>query len=716
LLRFTWLLAGAFALTAAHSCALFPAFAQGPAARIVAPVDESQVVTLEGNVHPLARAEFDLGEADNATPLARIILLLQPSAAQQAALDQLTEAQQNPASPLFHRWLTPAAFDRQFGIAPQDRQQVAAWLAVHGFAVEPSPSSRLIVFSGTAAQVADTFHTPMHRFRVHGVLHLANAQAPQIPAALAGVVQGIVSLHDFRRTPAISAPRSLAARAEWNLYGSHYLYPADLAVIYDLNPLYQAGTSGAGVSIAIAGRSNIDLADVASFRAAAGLKANNPAVILEAGNPGLVAGDRDEATLDAEWAGALAPAASIKLVAAQSTATTDGIDLAAAYIVSHAVAPVLSVSYGNCESSMGATELAFYNALWQQAASQGISVFVSSGDSGAAGCSLGVAAKGTEAGVNGLCSSPYATCVGGTEFNEGAKEALYWAQTNGAGQGSALGYIPETVWNESGSNNGYGLWASGGGASGTFAQPAWQKAVSGAAAANGMRGVPDVALTAASHDGYIVDENGTDWIVSGTSAATPAFAAIMSLVVQSNSGKGQGSANPALYRLASSTTGVFHPTPSGNNTVPGVEGFTASGATYNLATGLGSVDAARLVAGWKPPAPPTLSLNVDSQPISIARGGAGTFRLGVATGGSFTGAVTLGVDGLPPGVTATWAVNPIEATAGKATLTLKAASTGWTGTAAIAFIAKGDGLTARCGLQVQIQRSPIVIGTHPPIN
>ena len=390
----------------------------------------------------------------------------------------------------------------------------------------------------------------------------------------------------------------LSMQPEYSAGATHYLFPADFATIYDLNPLFAAGTNGTGSSIAIAARSNIKLSDVEAFRSMAGLPANDPSVTLDGADPGLVAHDQDESTLDAQWSGAAAPAAKVNLVVAASTATTDGIDLAAAYIVNHAAAQVVSVSYGSCEQDMGAAELAFYNSLWEQAASQGMSVFVASGDAGAAGCSAPTTNAGSQPAVNGLCSSPYSTCVGGTEFNEGANAAQYWSATNSAGYSSALSYIPEEVWNESASNGGAELWASGGGASTVYTQPVWQANVNGTGAANGMRAVPDLALAAADHDGYFVAENGSFWIASGTSAATPSFAGIMALVVQCQHGASQGNANPRLYTLADAADDPFHTTPSGDNSVPGVSGFTATGAAYNLATGLGSVDAALLVKGW----------------------------------------------------------------------------------------------------------------------
>jgi subtilase family serine protease len=573
--------------------------AQAPTNRVAARINEAQVTTLQGNVHPMARGDFDQGVVNEETPLEHMVLQLEPSAAQQAALDALVEAQHDPHSPSYHQWLTPAQYGSRFGASQQDLVRITGWLTEHGFTVnEIAVNHRQIAFSGNAGQVEDTFHTQIHRFLVGGENHIANTQDPQIPSAMAGVVSGILSLHNFRHASDIQSRVSLEVHPRYTSGNTHYLYPADWAAIYDLNPLYQAGTNGAGTSIAIVGRSNINLPDIAAFRAASGLPARNPTVILVSTNPGLVAGDQDESTLDVEWAGAVAPSSTVKFVVGASTSTTDGIDLSAQYVVNHATATVMSTSYGSCEVEMGAAELAFYNSLWQQAASEGISSFVSSGDAGAAGCYGGSSSSASSAGVNGLCSSPYSTCVGGTEFNEGSSSTAYWSAINGAGSGSALNYIPEEVWNESATKGGSGLWASGGGTSLYFGQPAWQRGVSGMAAANGMRAVPDVAASASAHDGYIIIENGGYYVISGTSAASPSFAGVMALAVQARGGVGQGNANPLLYALLNASKNPFHATPSGNNNVPGVSGFTASGASYNLATGLGSVDGSLLVSQW----------------------------------------------------------------------------------------------------------------------
>ena len=701
-------------LSAALIAPISHAHGQTSVRRIAGAIDESNAVTLTGNVHPLARPEFDRGAVSPETRLERMVLVLAPSAAQQAELDALTEAQQEPGSGIYHHWLTPAAYGARFGVSDADLSKITGWLQGHGFAVEPVAAGRsLVIFSGTAAQVADTFHAEIHGYMVEGVEHIANAQDPQIPAALAPVISGVLTLHDFRRQSAIRAVRAVAkpelssqqsvsARnvAPENTQGStHYLFPADYATIYNLNPLYTAGKTGTGTSLAIVGRSNITLSDVASFRSTAGLAANQPTVILDGANPGLVAGDQDESTLDVEWSGATAPGATVKFVVAASTATTDGVDLSAQYIVNNKTATVMSTSYGSCEANMGSGELAFYNNLWQQAASEGISSFVAAGDSGAAGCNSGSSTSGSGTGVNGLCSSPYSTCVGGAEFNEGS--GSYWATTNGAGNGSALSYIPEKVWNESASDGGSGLWAGGGGISRVYSQPAWQTGVAGANS-NGMRAVPDVALTAASHDGYLICENGNFYIIAGTSAASPSFAGIMAIVDQAKGS--QGNANPTLYSMLSASSNPFHATPSGNNSVPGVTGFTASGASYNLATGLGSVNADTLVTAWPAAGSPIVqngfTLHASASTESLLPGKSITFSVTAAATGSFSSAIALSAKA-PAGVTVTLTPASIKPGASAtATLSVSATAAAATGNVVITGVSGSMTETATVAMTV----------------
>ena len=637
--------------------------------------DQERTVVLAGNRHPLARAEFEVGPVAPDFPMQRMILVLAPpSADQQAELDALIDAQQDPASPEYHRWLTAEDFAERFGVSQENLRRVSDWLAGAGFTIDEIPAGgRSIIFSGTAAQVETAFHTPMRTYRINGAIHHANSSDPSIPESLAAIVAGAVSLHDFPRAP---MHHGLRAAPQYTSGTAHYLAPADFATIYDAAAAYTAGFTGSGQSIAIAGRTNIQLSDIQTFRSTFHLLVNNPTVIVNGTNPGILSMDEEsEADLDVEWSGAVAPMAAVKFVVSASTNTTDGIDLSAQYIVSNNIAPVLSVSFGSCEAQMGSAERSFYNNLWQQAAAQGITALVAVGDSGAAGCDSPSESKATLGqAVNGLCSTPYSVCVGGTELNENGNNSLYWSAGNNASYGSALSYIPEVAWNESGSNGGSELWAGGGGASAYYSKPSWQSGPG--VPADSRRDVPDISLSAATHDGYLVDILGGLYLIGGTSCASPSFAGIMALVNQ-KTGERQGNVNTTLYPLASAQDSggaqVFHAISGGNNTVPGVTGFTAA-AHYNQATGLGSPDVFMLMNHWTTSAPvPSFTLSVPAS-LTVAQGAHASLTATIAVSGGFNSAVALSVTGAPTGVTASFAPSSITG-AGSSTLTLSAAST-----------------------------------------
>ena len=411
-----------------------------PHDRLSSTVDTRTTVELPGNVHPFVRGANGLA-VESGLRMERMILLLQPDSTQAAALDQLVEQQQNPQSPTYKKFLSPQQFGSQFGVSASDIQKVQAWLETQGFTIDEIPASQQsIVFSGTAEQVAAAFNTQIQKFSIGGQTRYANSNNPSIPAALAGVVKGVVKLHSFQhgRSLTKTIPLRIRSRSALNSLngGSHYLSPADYTTIYDIGPLYSGGVNGAGQTIAIVARSNIYLSDVETFRSQFGLPANNPTLTIVNSDPGVLEGDSTETTLDTEWSGAVAPKAAVKVVIASSTNSADGVDLSAQYIVNNNVAQVVSLSYGSCEAYMGTTELAFYNNLWKQAAAQGMTVFVSAGDSGAAGCDGGSSTTGSMKGVNGLCSSPYSVCVGGTEFNDGSNPGQYWLPGNNPQMGS----------------------------------------------------------------------------------------------------------------------------------------------------------------------------------------------------------------------------------------------------------------------------------------
>lgn len=663
-----------------------------PRDRITRSIDDGRRIVLRGNRHPLATAANDAGMVSGGFRMERMILALKPDATQQAALERLIKAQHDPASPSYHQWLTPQEYGRRFGVSENDQQQIVNWLRTHGLdSVEVGPGRGSIVFGGVAAQVETAFHTQIHAYRVADRLHHANAREPEIPDALSEVVAGVVSLNDFRSEPMHTALQQPVT--EFSAGNTHYMTPADFATIYNVAPLYQQGIDGSGQSIAIVGRSNINIADVRQFRATFGLPVNDPQIIVNGANPGILgSGEESEAALDVEWSGAVAKKAAIKFVVSASTNSSDGVYLSAQYIVSHNLAPVMSVSFGLCEAALGASGNSFINNLWQQAAAQGITVFVASGDSGAAGCdSASVSRAAGGRGVNGLCSSPYSVCVGGTQFSD-SNYSLYWAASNNGTMGSAVSYIPEAVWNASG---GSGLWSGGGGASSVYAKPGWQNGVG--VPADGKRDVPDVSLTAAVHDGYLLFMNGNNMVCGGTSAASPSFAGLMALVLQSR-GARQGNANPVFYSLANNQrfggAAVFHDTTAGNNSVPGLSGFSAV-AGYDMATGLGSVDASVLVNHWSDAAgAAAFHLSLSSSAVSVTRGASAKVTARVSLSGGFSAAVALAVAGLPSGVSASFVSAVLVAPgAGTSVLTLTATTKAKPGRYVVTVSAIGRGST-----------------------
>jgi hypothetical protein len=464
--------------------------------RITQPVIESQRTVLRGNTHPLARPQFDRGAAPSSLAMDQMFLVLKRSPAQEAALEKLLAEQQDKSSANYHKWLTPVQFGQLFGASDRDIQKVSSWLTSHGFSINTVSNGRLLItFSGTAGQVEEAFHAPIHKFVVHGEEHWANANDPDIPEALAPVVAGVRSLHDFFPKPMhrvkLAATPKMAAGVKsqytfpagangCNVLSSNFCFglgPTDFATIYNVLPAWNAGFDGSGETIAVISDSNINIQDARDFRSIFGLPPNDPVVIIPPGgsDPGLQPNsDEIEAILDVEWSGAVAKNATIDLVTSKSTVGHFGGDLAAQYVIdfpnstntnsSTGLAPILSESFGDCELDLGTAGNAMYDNMWSQAAAEGITVLISSGDNGSAGCDVEqVSGSPTQAAqlglaVNGLASTPFNVAVGGTDFNDYTNFCAYWDPCDGGTnapitEASALSYIPETTWNDSCTNS-----------------------------------------------------------------------------------------------------------------------------------------------------------------------------------------------------------------------------------------------------------------------
>ena len=468
--------------------------------RITAAVNDSQLTVLRGNVYPLARTEFDRGLAPASLPMQHMLMVLKRSSAQEAALESFMAQQLDRSSANYHHWLTPTEFGQMYGPAQQDIDTITKWLAMHGFQVNNVANGRTTIdFSGNAGQVQAAFHTAIHQYAIKGEQHWANSTDPSIPTALAPVVAGVRSLNNFYPKPQSMVRRASSVRPNYTFdaggcdpFGTSadcFVVGAnDFATIYNVQTLWNSGIDGTGETIAIVGDSNINPTDVSQFRSLFGLPNNVPNIIEPDGNVGVGGPNSDEieAALDTEWSGAVAKNATIDLVIAPDCngnncpdGLTFGGDIAANYVVNCHTngspncgagiipANVLSESFGACEYALGTTGNAFYNTTWQQAAAEGITVAVASGDQAAAACDLPSPASPPGCGfsgsatlqtarcglaVNGIASTPYDVAVGGTDFNDFGTESLYWNTTPGQ-TSSALKYVPEDVWNDSCTNS-----------------------------------------------------------------------------------------------------------------------------------------------------------------------------------------------------------------------------------------------------------------------
>ena len=773
--------------------------------RIAGAIDSARGVALAKSLHPKAQAQYDQGAVEPSFELSYITLTTTPSAAQQKALNRLLAQQQDPASPNYHRWLTPAEYADRFGLSRADISRITTWLKSEGFTILGVGGGRnTVIFSGTALQVQNAFKTEIHRYNVDGEEHIANSTPVMIPAALSGIVTGVRGLHDFRLQPAIRTRTfgRAGGRLRPDYYDAKWQFPSFLAPA-DINTIYDIPSTldGTGEKLAVVGQADIFLADINDFRSGFNLTPISGCTLTTGATAGIVTAcntsnfryvlvgsdasptpgaDILEADLDVEWSGAIAPKAQIIFV----NSPNGGVDAALSAAINSPVAPVISMSYGICEQLSGnqETELA-------QADAEGISILISSGDAGAAGCDRNppnanppyLGAIGGLA-VSYPASSSYVTAVGGTAISyaddTNPANSTYWNTTNGTNGGTAKMYIPELAWNDdeniaaycstpgfnthvcepTGSSSlvtntaqlvqQYG-WtsAAGGGASNCapglsnttctgFPQPTWQTTLSVAGLPSGdsnVRWIPDVSLLASpTFPGYILctpqdpfpssgapnytstcDPGGSTGItnavhdfpsiIGGTSASTPVFAAIVTLLNQSLMGPsspGLGNINPTLYSLAKTkSNGAFHQSTGGTNNVycqpttpsgappnivcpsAGVYGFSTANADsttgYNLVTGLGSVDVSKLASAWAG----TLSgftLSAAPSSASVSAGNSTTSTITVAPVNGFTGTVSFTCSGLAPG--ASCSAPNVTGGSGTTTLTITTKPSMATGT------------------------------------
>ena len=638
--------------------------------RIKQAIDDRDTVALRGSVHPMLQKATDQGRMDGAARLEGVSLIFKRTAEQDAAAEKFLEDLQNPNSPSYHKWLTPEQYADRFGISASDLAKVTAWLQSQGFTVNRTARGRSEVwFSGAVSQIETVFRTEMHQFSVKGESHFANSVEPSVPSALGEVVLGVHGLSNFRPKPRVRRVTREAFRPNFTSGGDHFLAPDDWATIYNVKSI-PAPRDGAGQSIAVAGQSDVLNADLDAFRAAGGLPARTSSnfvrvVVPNSGSSVVVCTptscDQDEASIDVEWTQAIATGATIKFVYVGDSPSTS-VFTAFQYAIDQNVAPVISMSYGNCEQNLPSSFITSVQQMTQQAAMQGQTIAAASGDFGAADCDdlPALPAQGG-LGVDIPGASPYVTSVGGASFNEDiANPSNFWNPGNNASNGSAKSYIGETTWNNTILLN--RLSAGGGGASLVFSKPSWQTGTG--VPSDGSRDVPDIALAAdPQHDGYLFcvtdlspstcpnNTFTTAGVAGGTSFGSPTFSGVVAILNQ-KAGR-QGNINPALYALSAANVGVFHDITSGSNIVPcdpatidcptsgtAQYGFSA-GPGYDQVTGLGSIDAAKLVNNWGSSNSTAADFTMFGRVVGIgAPGGSGSSTITVEAHNGYSGIIT----------------------------------------------------------------------------
>ncbi len=697
--------------------------ASEPAKRLRSEIEDGQTFALKGHVHPSIAhgVAQDRGEVASSKVMPKMTLHFALTAAQQSDLNQLLEGLQNRRSPQYHKFLTPEQYGERFGLNSADVAKMTAWLQGQGFTnVQVARSRMWINFKGNAGQVQEAFHTSIHNYMVNGEAHFANATEPELPKALNGVVDAIAGLHNFLPKARIR-PRP---RYTSSLTQSTFIAPDDWATIYDVKPLYSQGLDGSPIpnsaanycggsacSIVVVGQSDVSASDLANFRAAAGLPAKTITTVIPTGDsdPGFQSsnGDEGESDLDLEWSNAIAKNGNILFVTADQK-PDNGVEDSIAWAIDNNMAPILSTSYGACETlEETPADIAYQNGLFAQANVAGMTIVGPAGDAGAADCDTGYPAQDGLA-VDFPASSAYVTGVGGTQveyfFNYlfGATVGTgtpgsYWSSSNNANGGSASGYIPEQVWNDS---VGAGALQSGGGGVSIYtAKPSWQtgNGVPGGA----YRTVPDIALLASPNEagllyctdptdagtaaGVTICSNGfrnsdtTLNITGGTSAGPPSFSGVLAMLVQ-ETGARLGNINPNIYSLADISNTAFHDITTGSNIVPctigspncttGTMGYSAA-AGYDEASGWGSIDALNLFEQWSE----DIEISASPSALTVSAGASGTTNITISPYKNFTGSVALSCTVASALANVTCSVSPATlTTSGTATLTVNAAS------------------------------------------
>ena len=600
--------------------------------RITQPVDNRLRTVLTGNLHPKALPANDQGRVAPSLAMPYITLTLAPSANQQADLEKLLVEQQTPGSPNYHHWLTPEEYGQRFGVSDADLSKITQWLQQQGLQVVSVARGRnWIAVSGTAAQVESAFQTEIHSYLVDGETHYANASEPSVPAAFGSVVKGIRGLNDFRMKPRLRASPAQPADTKPELHDRTRRRRTILRPAIS-QPFTTSRRCTPPESMGPARRSRSPDRSRSIFPTSSSSAASSicrptirrPLLVPDRRNPGNnpKSGDLAESDLDLEWSGAVAPNASIIFVYSTDVMTS------VQYAIDQNLAPVVSVSYGSCELETPSSE---YNAFVAMgAASQRAGNYLVRGLGRRRRGGLRRFAK-SRAGRGPAGQRAGSDQRGRHGVRRGYGHIIGTPPTTPTAHRRCLTFRrpPGTIARKTRSRR-----RAAAAPAFCFRSLSWQTGPG--VPSDNARHVPDIALNASDdHDAYLVYTSGSLQLYGGTSLSTPSFAGLTALLNQKLGSAGVGNINPKLYSLAQSSPGIFHDVTTGNNIVtvacsrrqpdcadPAV-GYYA-GVGYDQTTGLGSVDAYKLVMGWNggsttpPPVNPDTSVTLLSNLSTVA--------------------------------------------------------------------------------------------------
>jgi kumamolisin len=600
------------------------------------PPKEKPSVRLSNHVptKTLSRA-MHLNRLDGSTNVPLTIVL--PLRNQQE-LEQLIARIHDPADhEHYGKYLTSAQFVERFAPSQEDYDKVVTYVEGLGLTVENMHANRtLLTLSGDAKSIESAFNFHLHEYMSpEGQKFYAPNNNPQVPFEIASVMKGIVGLDNhskwkpYRKRKEMASASSVGSRAFPSGPGGGFA-PKDIVKAYNLSGV---SANGSNQVIALFELAGYQASDINAYTAYFGLPAPKLTnVIVDGGSSD---GIDAEVTLDIELALALAPESEIYVY--EGPNSNQGVIDTYNRIATDNIAKQVSTSWGMGEDLEAAQYLQAENAIFQQMAVQGQTIYAAAGDSGAYDDYQNNSS--TALVVDDPASQPYVVGVGGTRLTVNPNTGAYQM---------------ESVW-----NNGVGNGAGGGGVSKVWPIPSWQKNVSGVYSMSN-RNVPDVALDADPNTGYAIYFEGQWQIFGGTSCAAPLWAAFTACVNQSLAEAKKpslGFANPILYAIANSGMAYaadFHDVTTGNNL------FYSAGPGYDNASGWGSFNGSNLFAsltGSTPtPPPPPVTAPVLSVALKhdgpFTRGKIGTYRIVVSnTGNAPTSApVTLAIT-LPTGLT-----------------------------------------------------------------